>query len=53
MALVHERTAQTPRPWLTASRILLVASAGMVIHGLIGRGQPLSVARKSGRVSRI
>lgn len=49
MAIALEHSPAQPRPWLTASRILLVASAELLLHGVSSFGQPTRLDRRSGR----
>ena len=49
MAIALERSPSQPRPWLTASRILLVATAELLVHGMSGFGRPVRLDRRSGR----
>ena len=49
VAIALERSPAQPRPWLTASRILLVATAELLVHGMSGFGRPVRLDRRSGR----
>jgi len=40
MAIALERAPAAPRPWLRASRVLLVAAGSMFCHGVTGFGRP-------------
>lgn len=42
-----------PQPWLVAGRVLLTASCGLLIHGLTGRGRPVRLCRRSGKLVRV
>jgi hypothetical protein len=52
MAIAIERAVPSPRPWLTASRVLLIASGELLIHGIAGRGRRARLSRRNGRLVR-
>lgn len=52
MTVPFHRATPSPRPWLTAGRILLVASAEMFIHGVTGHGRPARLSPHTGKVVR-
>ena len=52
MAIALERAPTNPRPWLSASRVLLIASRDLLLHGLTGFGRPCRLSRRSGRLVR-
>lgn len=49
MAIAIERAPSAPRPWLSASRVLLIASAELFAHGITGLGRPMRLSARSGR----
>lgn len=52
MAITLERAPAAPRPWLRASRVLLVATGSMFCHGVTGFGRPARLCRHTGRLVR-
>ncbi|MEO8541135.1 MAG: hypothetical protein ABI577_15440 [bacterium] len=52
MAIAFERAVASPRPWLTATRVLLLVTTELFVHGIAGRGRPARIVRATGRVIR-
>lgn len=52
MTIALERAPTHPRPWLSASRVLIIASRDLLLHGLAGLGRPCRISRRPGRLAR-